>query len=78
MAARSWTARILDWKKLHCLARPTLLGVLAPTGRPRDADAETGGQRPTDAEAEGQRLESQRSKGQRGAESELRGPRLAG
>ncbi len=53
----------LDWKKLHCLAGPTLLGVTAPTGRPRDADVEARGQRPADAEVEGQRSEGQRSEG---------------
>ncbi len=83
MAARSWTARILDQKKLHCLAGPTLLGVLAPTERSRDADAEVRGQRPAAAEVGGQRpadveIEGQRSEGQRDPESELGGPRPAG
>ncbi len=73
MATRVWTARSLDWKKLHCLAGTTLLRVSAPIGRPRDVDAETGGQRPADAETEGQR-----SEGQRGPESKSGGPRPAG
>ncbi len=63
----------MDRKKLHCLVGPTPLRVLAPTGRPRDADAEVGGQRPVDAEAEGQRPE-----GERGPEFESGGPRPAG
>ncbi len=48
------------------------LGVSAPIGRPRDADAEAGGQRPVDVEVEGQR-----SEGQRGLESESGSPGLA-
>ncbi len=83
MAARSWTARIWDWKKLYRLAGPTPLGVLALTGRLRDANVEAGGQRPADTEAGDQRpadaeAEVQRSEGQRGPESKSRGPRPAG
>ncbi len=81
LAARSWTARILDWKKLHRLIGPTPLGVSAPTGRSRDVDTEVGGQRTVDTEAEGQKLtdakaEGQRSEGQRDLESESGDPRL--
>ncbi len=32
-------------RKLHCLARPTHLGVSAPVEKPRDADEKTGGLR---------------------------------
>ncbi len=83
MVARSWIARILDRKKLYRLARPTLLGMLTPTGRPRDANAETGGQRLADAEARGQRpadaeAEGQISEGQTGPKSRSGGLRLAG
>ncbi len=68
MAARYWTARIVDWKKLYYFAEPTPLGVSALTG----------GQRLADAEVEGQRSEGQRSEGQIGPEGESGGPRLAG
>ncbi len=77
MAARSCTARILNWKKLYCLAGPTPLGVSALTGRSRDEVTEARGQRPADAEAEGQRSEGQISEGQRGLESKSGGPKPA-
>ncbi len=83
LAVRSWTARILDWKKLHCLTRPILLGVSTPTWRPRDADAEVGDQKPTDAKIGGQRpadaeVEGQRSEVQRDPESKSGGLWLSG
>ncbi len=53
-------------RKLHCLARPMPLGMLAPIERPRDVEAEVGGQRLADAEARdlrsgGLKLGSQRN-----------------
>ncbi len=50
----------LDWKKLHRLVGPIALGVLAPTGRPRDADVEEGRQKPVNAKVKGQKSEGQK------------------
>ncbi len=47
-------------QKLHRLARPMHLGVLASVERPRDAEAEAGDQSPADAESGGLRLGGQR------------------
>ncbi len=69
--ARPGSHGVVANRKLHYLAGPAHLRVLAPAERPRDAEVEAGGPRLADAGG-------QRSEGQRGPESESGGPRPAG